>query len=382
MVDSDQVDEVVEHHPHSCPKCQAALSSELPDAVPPIRHQVWELPKVKPIVVEHRQHTVECPGCRCLVKAAESEVPTEVFGPRATAVAGVLHGRWRLSLRETTTVLGVVCGLPVSVGGVAGLCRDVSQALEQPHAEIARRVRAEPVVNVDETSWRQAGTKSWLWVMGGKQATLMKVLGRRNSESLGQLLGADYFGTVISDRFSAYKSLPIERRAICWSHLKRDFQSFADWGGAIGAWGKRMLEIEQVVFREWYLYRDGRLDRESLLEALAPTQGQMRELLTEGLKLPVAEGFCQDLLRLWPALWAFAEREGVEPTNNAAERALRPAVLWRKGCFGAFSDWGNQFVERILSVSATCRQQGLDLLDTVTAALVAWRAPVPQPQQP
>ena len=218
LVEPNQVDQVVDYHPRQCPQCQAPLSADLPDALPPIRRQVWELPRVKPIVTEHRQHTVECPRCHALIKAAESEMPT----------AGVLRGRWRLSPRETARVLEVVCGLPVSVGGVAGLCRDTSQALEKPHAEIAERVRAEPVVNVDETSWRQAGTKSWLWVMGGKQATLMRVLKRRNSECLGQLLGADYSGTVISDRFSAYKCLPVERRAICWSHLKRDFQSFAD----------------------------------------------------------------------------------------------------------------------------------------------------------
>ena len=295
-------------------------------------------------------------------------------------MAGVLHGRWRLSVRETATVLSVVCGLPVSAGGVVGLCHDTSEALAKPQAQIAERVRAESVVNVDETSWRQAGTRPWLWVMRGKRATLFRVMKRRNSDSLRELLGTEYAGTVISDRHRLYNCLPVDRREVCWSHLKRDFQSFADWGGATGAWGKHLLVIEEAVFREWHRFRAGQLDRVGLLLALAPIQAQLRSLLEAGRELPVAAGFCDELLKVWPALWTFAERGGVEPTNNEGERALRPAVLWRKGCFGAFSDWGNQFVERILSVSATCRQRGLNLLDTVVDALAAWRLTVPQPR--
>jgi transposase len=378
MIEPNQVDEVVDHHPQECPKCRASLSAELPDALPPIRQQTWELPKVKPVVTEHRQHTVECPECHCLVKAPESDIPRATFGPRATATAGVLHGRFRLSLRETATVFQVIGGLPVSVGGIAGMCQETAKALAEPYTAIAEQVRAEPVANVDETSWRQAGSRPWIWVMRGSRATLFEVLPRRNSDSLRQMLGADYSGTVISDRFSAYKCLSVEKRQVCWAHLKRDFQSFVDLGDQTRAWGQQLLEIEQAVFREWYRFREGLIDRPALLVALKPTQDKLRALLEEGLKRGQTEGFCRDLLSLWPALWTFAEREGVEPTNNAAEQALRPVVLWRKGCFGAFSDWGNRFVERILSVSATCRQQGLNLVDTVVDALSSWRAANPQ----
>lgn len=322
MLDPEQVDEVIDHRPHHCPTCQMPLSVELPDAFPPIRRQVWELPKIKPIVTEHRQHTVECPNCQAVVKAPESEMPREGFGLRVTALAGVLHGRFRLSHRETQVVLKVVGGLPVSLGGVVGLCQETSHALAEPYAEIAKRVRGESVVNVDETSWRQAGKRPWIWTMVGKKATLFRVLGRRNSDSLKALLGEDYQGTVISDRYSAYKCLSLDKRAICWSHLKRDFQSFVDLGEQTSEWGKGLLQIEQAVFREWHRFRDGQIDRAGLLEALNPIQVRMRELLEEGLKRSQSEGFCRDLLKLWPALWTFAEREGVEPTNPPeAERA-------------------------------------------------------------
>ncbi len=378
MVDPDKVDVVVDHHPQRCPACQTVLSPEQPDLAPAIRHQVWELPPIKPVVTEHRRHTVECPTCHQPVTAPDTDVPKGAFGVRATATGAVLHGRWRLSLRETATVLRVVCGLPISDGGVVGMCQETSQALERPQADIAEQVRGESVVGVDETSWRQAGARPWLWAMRGQHATLFQVHPRRNAEALKALLGANWQGTVISDRYKAYLCLSVDKRQVCWAHLKRDFQSFADWGGAIGQWGKALLVLEHEVFQEWHRFRNGQIDRAALLAALKPTQDQLRKLLEEGLKSGVSGGFCQELLPLWPALWTFAEREGVEPTNNGTEQALRPAVLWRKGCFGAFSDWGNQFVERILSLSATCRQQGVNLLERVVDALAAWRATAPQ----
>jgi len=257
-----------------------------------------------------------------VVKAPESEMPREGFGPRATALAGVLHGRFRLSHRETQGVLKVVGGLSVSLGGVVGLCQETAEALAETYAEIAERVRSESVVNVDETSWRQAGKRPWIWTMVGKQATLFQVSTRRNSDSLKALLGADYLGTVISDRFSAYKCLSVDPPKADWSHLKRDFQSFVDLGEKTSEWGKGLLEIEQAVFREWHRFREGQIDRAVLLEALKPIQVRMRELLEEGLKRSQSEGFSRDLLKLWPALWTFAEREGVEPTNPPkADRA-------------------------------------------------------------
>lgn len=378
MVDPDKVDVVVDHHPERCPDCQTVLSSDQPDVAPPIRHQVWELPPVKPVVTEHRRHTVECPSCHRQVTAPDTQVPKSAFGVRATATAAVLHGRFRLSLRETGTVLEVVCGLAVSDGGVAGMCAETTQALAKSHTDIARLVRSESVVGVDETPWRQAGKKRWLWAMRGQQATLFEVHPRRNAEALKHLLGSDWQGTVISDRYKAYLCLPVDKRQVCWAHLKRDFQSFVDLGDQTRAWGQQLLEIEHEVFKEWYRYREGQTDRPALLEALKPIQARMRSLLEEGLKRGQSEGFCRELLPLWPALWTFAEREGVEPTNNATEQVQRPAVLWRKGCFGAFSDWGNQFVERILSLSATCRQRGVNLLGAVADALATWRATAPQ----
>src|SRR5215216_5486210 len=153
-------------------------------------------------------------------------------------------------------------------------------------------------------------------------------------------------------------------------HLKRAFQGLVDRGGEaepIGRWG--LAEIERL-FVLWHRFRAGEYDRHGLQRRLVPLQARMGRLLRRGQENPdrKAAGLCRELAKWWAALWTFARVEGVEPTNNVAERALRPAVLWRKDSFGSDSEAGSQFVERLLTVVATCRQQGRPVLEFLVAA--------------
>ena len=184
------------------------------------------------------------------------------------------------------------------------------------------------------------------------------------------LLGATFAGVVGSDHWSAYSRFPAERRALCHAHLKRDFQGLVDRGGEaepIGRWG--LAEIERL-FALWHRFRAGEVDRQQLRRRLIPLQARLGRLLRRGQANPdrKAAALCRELTKWWPALWTFARVDGVEPTNNVAERTLRPAVLWRKGSFGADSAAGSWFAERILTVVATCRQQGRPLLAFLVAA--------------
>ncbi len=195
------------------------------------------------------------------------------------------------------------------------------------------------------------------------------------------LLGTDFAGVVGSDRWSAYSRFPDEQRALCWAHLKRDFQRLVDRGGEaapIGCWG--LAEIDRL-FALWHRFRAGECDRRELRRRLVPLQARMGRLLRRGQASPdrKAAGLCRELDRWWAALWTFARVEGVEPTNNVAERALRLAVLWRKGSFGSDSVVGSQFAERLLTVVATCRQQGRPLLDFLVAAAQAGLRGIPPP---
>lgn len=234
--------------------------------------------------------------------------------------------------------------------------------------------------NVDETGWKKAGKKRWLWV-AVTTATTVFMIADRSAASLKALLGESFTGIVTSDRFKAYLVLVVERRQACWAHLKRNWQAFSERDGPVGEWGQQaMLQIDKL-FELWHQFKAGQLDRASLQVKMQPVQLEIRRLLEEGQKLPLTKAgtFCQNLLALWPALWRFLEVEGLEPTNNVAERILRHAVLWRKGCFGTQSDRGAQFVAHILTVIETCRQQNLHVLTFLTASAQAYLSGQPAP---
>ena len=383
LLPCEQVAEIVEHRPTQCACCQAALPADLPAVAEPVRQQVWEVPAVvQPAVTEHRYYTVCCPACHTLVPAQRpAGVPPGAFGPQVTALVGLLHGRYRLSVRETAALLQDLWGVSLALGSVPAVCQEVSAALAPAYAAAQAAVQDSPRVNVDETSWQQAGQRQWLWVAVGVVCTLFVVATTRSAAALTTLLGATFGGIVGSDRYSAYRRLPVERRQVCWAHLTRDFAACTEWAGAIGAWGQEALALVAQVFAAWHRFRTGAVDRAGLQAALAPVQADLQALLQRGLTLrsAKAQALCRDLLALWPALWTFGTVEGVEPTNNAAEQALRPAVLWRKGCFGTQSATGTLFVQRILTVAATCRHQQRHLLTFLAQAVHAHWAGLPTP---
>jgi transposase len=266
--------------------------------------------------------------------------------------------------------------VPLGPGSVSTLCQEVNAALDEPYADVRARVEAEAHANVDETGWKQAGERRLLWVAVTAQCTLCVVARNRSAAALLAMLGEAFEGVVRSDRYKAYLSIPIERRQVCSAHLKRNLAAFAERGGGIGDWGTEAVGIVEKVFAAWYRYKDGGGDRARLQAEMGSLRTQMQGLWERGTTLPswMVRAFCNDVRKLEPALWTFATAKGVEPTNNAAERALRPAVLWRKGCFGADSAVGNAFVAKILTVIATYRQQQRHLLGYLTEAIRAQRA--------
>ena len=377
----DQLDAVCEHFPALCLTCQTALIDVRHDACAAQTQYVWELPVVRPHITAHIYHTVCCPCCGALVTAARpADVPKGAFGPRTAAAVTVLRGDYHLSDRKVVGLLADFFGLPLSLGSVVALQQDGSAALAPVYAAIHTAVQQQDRCNIDETGWKEAGKRRWLWTMVTAVATYFAVVTSRAGPGLRHLLGPVYTGIVGSDRHRPYLTLDPSRHQLCWSHLVRNFQALADRKGRLGAWGADFLAISQLVFRLWHLFREGTIERAELQAALAPIQATMHTLLVAGSRrIDAPEGMCQELLNHEEALWTFVREERVEPTNNAAEQALRGAVLWRKGCFGAQSADGNRFVERILSVSATCRQQQRHLLTFVTEAISAYWAGRPAP---
>jgi transposase len=377
LLPPEQVDEIVPCRPAQCPACAEPLPPTLRDVCRIERTQVWDIPPIVPHVTEYQQHTVCCSNCRAIVQGClPPDKPPGGYGPRATALASFFHARLRLSERETAAALLDVCGLSISVGSVVRCCERTSDALAPVYDTIQTLVQQQPVLNADETSWKAACKRAWLWTAVSIVATVFLITLNRKRASLQQLVGADYAGIIGSDRHSAYDGRDPTHRQVCWSHLDRNIQALADYGHPDSGWAKELLTQVDALFLHWHAFREGQICRADLQAALIAVQMAIREALERGQqsRWHRIQGFSRELLALWPALWVFVTTEGVEPTNNVAERALRPAVLWRKGCFGTRSEQGSRFVERMLTVSATCAQHDHHLLTFLTDAIDAhWR---------
>jgi transposase len=368
----EQVDEIVAVVPEGCRHCGQPFPATTAHGRARVwRHQVVELLPLAVRVTEYRMALRRCAACGKRTRAdLPAGVPRRPFGVRLTAVIALLSGRYRLSRREVRQMLQDLWAVRVSLGAVVRQEQAQSAALAPVVEEARTVVQQAAVVNMDETGWRQAQQRAWLWTVVTAELTVFRIDRHRSGAVAEGLLGADFAGVVGSDRWSAYNQFPAARRALCWAHLKRDFQALVDRGGEaepIGRWG--LAEIERL-FALWHRFRAGEFDRQELQRRLIPLQARMGRLLRRGSENPDRKvaGLCRDLSKWWAALWTFARVDGVEPTNNGAERALRPAVLWRKGSFGADSAAGSRFAARLLTVVASCRQQGRPLLAFLVAA--------------
>jgi transposase len=340
----------------------------------PLRHQVTELPPLRPTVTEYQLHALRCGGCGMVTRAPLPEgVPERTFGPRLQALVALLSGAYRLSKRNIQQLLADCFGVQMALGSICALERATSEALQGPVTEARRSLQQQPVVHVDETGWREANQRAWLWVAVTHTVTVFLIRLSRGSQVAKELVGKAFAGVLVSDRWSGYRWVPMKRHQLCWSHLIRDFRQVAEAGGSAGAIGEALGMCARQLFHWWHRVRDGTLQRSSFRIYAAQLRMEVRALLREGALCKDAKSaaLCRSLLRHEPALWTFVHRPGVEPTNNPAERTLRHAVLWRKGSFGTQSRAGSDFAERILTTVATLRQQQRNVLDYVTAACVA-----------
>lgn len=374
LLPDGQVGQVVDHYPEECEECGQRFRGGMAVEVDgPVRHQVVEAPKVRAEVTEHRFHTLMCEGCGHATPAPWPEwVPRGNFGPRLEAMVGLMSGAYRLSKRTVVSALSDLLGVTISLGSVSRCESALSEALREPVAEARRYVAEQPTLNADETGWKEKAKRAWLWVAATALVTVFLVQGRRGKAAASRLLRG-FKGVLNTDRWSAYKNWPLRLRQICWAHLIRDFTFIEERGGEAGKIGTALIEAKDEMFACWYRVRDGTLSRRGFQRRLCPIRQRIEKLLKKGSVCghKKVSGMCRDILSLKTAMWTFARVPGVEPTNNAAERALRQAVLWRKASFGTQSARGSRFTERILTTVTTLRQQRRDVLDFLTEAAAA-----------
>ena len=367
----EEVDEFVEVKPEACAGCGAKLEGSDPH---PVRHQVTELPPVRAKVTEYQLHTLCCAACGAATCAPLPEgVPGGAFGVRIQALVGLFTGAYRISKRNVRDLLEDCFGVDLALGSICPLEQATCEAVAAPVEEARVYVQAQPAVNMDETGWRQDNRRAWLWTAATALVSVFLVRASRGSKVVCELLGQTFKGVVGSDRWSAYSFLPLRRRQVCWGHLKREFQAFVDRGGPSAPIGQALLAQVDQTFGWWYRVRDGTLARSTFRVYMGAVRGRVTALLRHGQACahPKTASTCREILKVEPALWTFVRKEGVEPTNNAAERALRHGVLWRKSSFGTQSQAGGQFVERMMTVVTTLKQQKRNVLDYLTAACEA-----------
>jgi transposase len=351
-----------------------------------------EIPTVLPVVQEHQFHALTCERCGASTRAWNDEIINgSRYGARVVAHVGVLSGQYRQSHRMVQELLSEMFGVELSLGSIAPLRQESSLSIAAAVEAAQVYVQQQAQVNMDETSFAQGNQdgknpkhrKGWLWVMVTPLVSYFAVCLSRSSAVAQQLLGETFSGIVGSDRFSGYSWVDLAQRQLCWAHLKRDFTQIAQRDGIAGELGSALLEQQRRLFEQWYRVRDGTPTRTEFVAVVQPIRDTVHQLLMQGAAYALAPNektlltktvrTCQQLLKVESALWTFVATEGVEPTNKAAERSLRPVVLWRKNSFGSQSEAGSLFVARMLTVVTSLRCQNRSVLEYLVQACRASR---------
>jgi transposase len=368
------VDEVVEHWPLRCDCGHVFCEQEHEAAGEPVLHQVEELPELTVSVTEHRAQRLCCPRCGSKSRARlPRQLTASSFGPRLQAALIALSVRNRISRRDVVELGEELFGARLSTGSVDAILARASEALAEPYADLLERVRDAGAINADETGWRTAGERRALWGLFTSRHAFFQVTRDRHEDHAKSLLG-DTQAVVTSDRWWAYRNLPLRRRQLCWSHLQRDFASHAEGLAAEQEFGEHGLELSQKVFSAWEVYQHT-ADRRELKRTVTQLARTHKPIIAsyaaKRARNKRCRGMARNLLKAWPALWSFAKHNGVQPTNNHAERALRGAVIYRKLSLGTQSETGERRIERLLSAHTTCRLQHRSLFAYLTELLTA-----------
>lgn len=381
LIPTGQCHNMVPCKPTRCRRCGQPLTGCDPA---PLRHQVWELPEIKPLVTEYQLHRLTCPCCsKSTCGELPEGVPHSQAGPRLVALTALLMGCFKQSKRRVALFLSEVLNQPCSTGWVVKLQHQATAALAPAYEELAKHLPTEDVLGIDESPTKEGCVKSWLWTFVADQYTLFAHRTTRAATVLDELLTDAYSGVVNCDRAKMYWQCGEKGRLQwCWAHLKRDFQALIDHPDhQVQRLGRDLMQPTQELFRHWANCRDGTLDRPALTRNLTPVRETVNSLLLRGVcsENPRLVGMCRELYEHRDWLWTFVDVAGVEPTNNAAERSLRPAVIWRKLSFGTQSARGSRFVETILTIVETCHRQSRHSFEYLTAALQAHFAHQPTP---
>jgi len=368
LIPSEDCTHVIPCQPSQCRRCGETVQADGSD---PRRHQVWELPEIQPIVSEYQLFRGHCAGCGITTEAElPAGVPTGQCGPRLAAFTGLLMGHFRQSKRRAASFLGDLLSIPCSPAWTVKIQNLVSQAIAMPYEELRSKLNEEKQLYVDESPTKEKRQKAWLWVAVAPMFAVFGIFGDRSRKSLLALIG-NYQGIILNcDRAKMY--LDGKQLQWCWAHLKRDIQKLIDSSdNQVKRLGHDLMRQQKLLFQHWRRYRSSEIQWSTFQSLVRPIREEFDGLLLRGSYSGNEKlvGFCNELYDRQHHLWTFTRVQGIEPTNNTAERALRPAVIHRKLSFGTQSAQGSRYLERILSVSETCRLQNRNAYQFLVEAM-------------
>ncbi len=370
LIPSEQCDDVIVLQPDACRRCGKPLTGNDPK---PIRHQVWELPQIKPIVTEYQQHRLACRCCGITTCASlPAGVPHGQSGPRLVAFTGLLMGHFRQSKRRASLFLQDLLKMPCCPSLTVKMQNQVAAAIEFPYEQLKDQLGEQDQLFMDESPTKQANKRAWLWTAVAPLFAVFAIFSSRKGDALPKLLGDSFTGIINCDRAKMYWQA--ERLQWCWAHLKRDFQALIDHPDKqVQRLGHDVMRQVKLMFPHWKRYKAGEIRWETFRRSMSPVRTEIDALLLRGKFSGNKRliGMCNELYKHRQWLWTFVDVQDIEPTNNTAERALRPAVIYRKLSFGTQSESGSRFVERMLTVSETCRLQNRSAYDYLTKAVIA-----------
>ena len=381
-----QVQEVRPVLPVECKHCGQSLPQQ-PEQIRTVgevqRHQVTELPPIQPHIIEYQCPKVVCPACGEGTRAPLPDEAQGDFGPHLMALIAYLTIYCRMPRRVVEAFLEHVLGISMSLGSTQTCWEQASAAVAQPCQELEQQLKNEPVLNSDETGWRNNGEKRYLWALVARTFVFYTVAKTRSSEVLMHLLGAVFAGILCSDRFSAYFKYHKGLAQLCWAHLKRNILGIQDFAKTTDAqrFCRDALALYARLFRLWRKFQGSLIDRDQLIARSIPLQKRWFALAEQYLDSDDKEvrNLATALFQHCGRLFTFIEHPGVEPTNNCVERALRIAVQLRKIIFGNRSTQGEIATARLLTVTQTCKMQGRNALGYLTEAIVRYRRHQPAP---
>lgn len=326
-------------------------------------------------MTEYQIYSGMCNRCD---KKQQGQLPSGVsfsmLGPRATAMTANLSGTYRISKQNIVNMYRDIFDL--SVGMVCKAEKTVSRALSASVNQAKHFIRSadQVSVNSDETGFKEKGKSMWAWIAVSCLVAVFIIRGGRSKKIAKALLGKNFRGILCSDRYSAYQWVPNERRQICWAHMERDFRKISERAGSSGIVGAELLVQTNNLFHFWHQFKDGHINRDLLKKKTRPIRIFVEGLLRQRIrsKNKKTSGTCRNILSYDPALWRFLETDGIEPTNNLAERLIRTIAIWRKTSFGTQSKAGSLYMERIMTVVATCKLQGRNILNYLTCAVKSY----------